>query len=78
MDIAICGALALLETTISVFLLGGLDKIRHDVSKTTVVFFLVQYLAVKFYRVFLYHRYFSPLRHLPGPSVSIHTCFHYL
>ncbi|KAI1357132.1 cytochrome P450, partial [Xylaria arbuscula] len=30
--------------------------------------FLAQYLAFKFYRVFLYPQYFSPLRKLPGPT----------
>lgn len=77
MDIVICGGLALLETATLVLLLGR-DIIRHDASKTTGAFFFVQYLAVKLYRVFLYHRYFSPLRHLPGPGVSIHIRFHHI
>lgn len=33
--------------------------------------FLAQYLALKYYRIFLYHKYFSPLRDVPGPSVSL-------
>lgn len=32
------------------------------------VSFALQYLSLKFYRIFLYHKYFSPLRHLPGPK----------
>ena len=38
--------------------------------KTFLGFFVAQYLAVKCYRIFLYPYYFSPLRHLPGPTVS--------
>lgn len=32
--------------------------------------FSVQYVLLKYYRLVLYPNYFSPLRHLPGPSVS--------
>lgn len=38
--------------------------------KTFLGFFTIQFLAVKCYRIFLYPYYFSPLRHLPGPTVS--------
>lgn len=33
-----------------------------------LVAFVVQYGALKVYTFFLYHRFFSPLRHLPGPT----------
>lgn len=32
--------------------------------------FLASYVGVKSYRIFLYHKLFSPLRHIPGPKVS--------
>lgn len=72
MDIISCGLLTLSE----VFLLQPLLLGRSDASSLRgsgdhyVAFFLVQYLTLKFYRIFLYHRYFSPLRHVPGPKVS--------
>lgn len=31
--------------------------------------FFAQYFVLKFYRIFLYPNFFSPLRHLPGPKV---------
>lgn len=33
--------------------------------------FLAQYFVLKFYRIFLYPKFFSPLRHLPGPGVRL-------
>lgn len=38
---------------------------------TFLIFFTLQYLTVKYYRIFLYPLYFSPLRHLPGPTVRL-------
>ena len=70
MDVAICAGISLLETVI----LGSLRGLVTPQSSTIWILtslFLVQYIAVKFYRVFLYHRYFSPFRHLPGPQVSL-------
>ncbi|ETS86108.1 hypothetical protein PFICI_04133 [Pestalotiopsis fici W106-1] len=40
---------------------------RNIVHDSLVMFFIL-YLLTKIYRVFLYHRYFSPLRHLPTPE----------
>ncbi|EMR64334.1 putative cytochrome p450 3a5 protein [Eutypa lata UCREL1] len=40
----------------------------HGWVKTLLVLFIVQYLGVKYYRIFLYPHYFSPLRQLPGPT----------
>ena len=39
-----------------------------------LVAFVVQYGALKVYTFFLYHRFFSPLRHLPGPTVRPSSC----
>jgi hypothetical protein len=36
---------------------------------TAILLFLAQWLVYGIYAVILYPRYFSPLRHLPGPSV---------
>ncbi|KAJ4250251.1 hypothetical protein NW762_012066 [Fusarium torreyae] len=38
--------------------------------KAAAVLALLLFLIIKIYRIFLYHKYFSPLRHLPGPTVS--------
>ncbi|KAI1433904.1 cytochrome P450 [Xylaria sp. CBS 124048] len=70
MDIIICAGLSLagalvvagLQTSHRVDWLSGTPK---DVA---ITLFITQYFALKYYRVFLYHKYFSPLRHLPGPT----------
>ncbi|RYP61314.1 hypothetical protein DL769_007763 [Monosporascus sp. CRB-8-3] len=67
MDVAICGGLALCETAILDLLLAPLMT-EHSVIRVSACLFLIQYLLVKYYRVFLYHKYFSPFRHLPGPK----------
>ncbi|KAG6361305.1 hypothetical protein INS49_009530 [Diaporthe citri] len=46
----------------------GLRQHSLPVLHTALITFLAQYLTLKFYRIFLYHRYFSPLRHVPGPT----------
>jgi hypothetical protein len=38
---------------------------------TAVPLFLLQWLAFAIYSIILYPRYFSPLRHLPGPPVGV-------
>lgn len=38
-------------------------------TQHVVILFLVQYFLLKYYRMFLYPTYFSPLRHFPGPGV---------
>lgn len=40
---------------------------------TFVQLFILLFVARLFYQVVLYPRYFSPLRHLPGPKVSTRT-----
>lgn len=73
MDIVSCVALALAQGK----LVERARFLEHASSplQTTILLFLLQYVALKVYRVFLYHRYFSPLRHVPGPTVS---CSHRL
>lgn len=72
MDLILCAGLAILETLLS-------NKFRisephqDKLYQTTLALFLVQYLLLKYYRVFLYHKYFSPLRNVPGPTVSKQT-----
>ncbi|KAI0596764.1 cytochrome P450 [Biscogniauxia sp. FL1348] len=65
MDLAICGALAVLE-------LATIRPVREadqlsTFSKLTIAF-LLQYAAMKLYRIVLYPAFFSPLRHVPGPQ----------
>ncbi|RYP21857.1 hypothetical protein DL767_009176 [Monosporascus sp. MG133] len=67
MDVAICGGLALCETAI-LYLLRAPLMTEQSVIRVSECLFLIQYLVVKYYRVFLYHKYFSPFRHLPGPK----------
>jgi hypothetical protein len=68
MDIVSCAALAVVQGSLA-------ERFRFlgpagSPLQTTVLLFALQYIALKVYRVFLYHRYFSPLRHVPGPTVS--------
>ncbi len=70
MDAYICGGLSLLETAILGSLGGGITA-EYGTVRISAFLLLFQFLTIKFYRVFLYHRYFSPLRHLPGPKVSL-------
>ncbi|ETS78006.1 hypothetical protein PFICI_10068 [Pestalotiopsis fici W106-1] len=45
------------------------DSIATNLSSEHVLsLFLTQYLLLKYYRMVLYPKYFSPLRHFPGPS----------
>ncbi|KAI0006418.1 cytochrome P450 [Xylariaceae sp. FL0662B] len=67
MDASVCAGLSVAEwLTASSF--GDSIGLSYNPKKVILVLFLVQYLAVKYYRIFLYHRYFSPFRHLPGPT----------
>lgn len=65
MDILKCFSLAAVETFAVARYLGWLIN-----TQVGCILFFAQYLALKYYRIFLYHKYFSPLRHLPGPAVS--------
>ncbi|KAK7958011.1 cytochrome P450 [Apiospora saccharicola] len=67
MDVLTCAALSLGEVQLA----NGLSKTKSgtvQLASNAAILFLGQYLLLKFYRVFLFHRYFSPFRHLPGPK----------
>ncbi|KAI1106347.1 cytochrome P450 [Jackrogersella minutella] len=66
MDLILCAGLTAAESIVVNKLPG--QETRPVSAKVALAFFLAQYLAVKYYRIFLYHKYFSPLRHLPGPT----------
>lgn len=70
MDVFKCLSLAALEA-LAIRVVGGR---AHNDNLTRVqtgcILFAIQYLLLKYYRVFLYHKYFSPLRHIPSPTVS--------
>lgn len=71
MDLLICAGLTAAELFVVDRLWSeGLKQHSLPVLHTALFTFLAQYLTLKFYRIFLYHRYFSPLRHVPGPTVS--------
>jgi cytochrome P450 len=72
MDLLICAGLATVEVLAATkFWAGGSGSRLNSlpVLHAAIGTFLAQYLTLKIYRIFLYHRYFSPLRHLPGPTV---------
>ncbi|KAI6090985.1 cytochrome P450 [Hypoxylon rubiginosum] len=69
MDILIAASLSAAEW-LAILVLPDLIRPSYSYSHTKTVLTLLslQYAAIKFYRIFLYHRYFSPFRHLPGPT----------
>lgn len=68
MELLLCAGLAAIESLLAKRLPDQeADKVT---IRTTIALFLAQYLAVKIYRIFLYPKYFSPLRNVPGPTVS--------
>lgn len=64
MDLLLCGILTALEVQY-------LPQLRslHIGGLGACTVFLVQYLSLKFYRLYLYPKHLSPLRKLPGPKV---------
>jgi len=78
MDFQIATLLSLAET---ILLAGGALEGRFtlrpaelplwDILSYFVIFFSVQYGALKFYRFVIYPHFVSPLRYLPGPKVSL-------
>ena len=66
MDLITCGALTVLEL---IMLRPVWEASQFSTFNTSVGVFLLQYVAVKLYRIILYPAFFSPLRHLPGPTV---------
>ncbi|KAI4864228.1 cytochrome P450 [Hypoxylon rubiginosum] len=73
MDVLISASLSAVEW-LAILVLPGPFRLSYSYShsysptKTVLILFLLQYAVIKFYRIFLYHRYFSPFRHLPGPT----------
>lgn len=68
MDIAICAGLGIIEA-FALSLTGIGYPYGLTFTQTVGICLFLQYVALTFYRVFLYHKYFSPFRHLPGPTV---------
>ncbi|KAI2638511.1 cytochrome P450 [Xylaria nigripes] len=70
MDIIICAGLSMVGTLIVTGLRAyyRVDWLSGTAKDAAITLFITQYLALKYYRIFLYHKYFSPLRHLPGPT----------
>ncbi|KAL2283227.1 hypothetical protein FJTKL_10108 [Diaporthe vaccinii] len=70
MDLLACAALALITSLLSAHLgySGGPKQTTR--FQLFAVSFVFHYLSLNFYRIYLYHKYFSPLRHLPGPKDS--------
>ncbi|KAI0160442.1 cytochrome P450 [Xylariaceae sp. FL1272] len=71
MDVIICAGLSVVTTFLVSVLIAQLyvDAPPSAITKKTIlVHFAVEYFTLKVYRTFIYHNYFSPLRHLPGPS----------
>ncbi|CAJ2502989.1 Uu.00g103830.m01.CDS01 [Anthostomella pinea] len=64
MDILSCAALAVIE---SVALRALVSDIDVGPQRIAFIAFGLQYLVLKWYRLFLYPKYFSPWRHLPTP-----------
>lgn len=79
MDLLICAGLTTLELfAVDKLWPKGWGQQTFPVLHAALYTFLAQYLTLKFYRIFLYHRYFSPLRHVPGPTVScLGSCHRY-
>ncbi|KAI1149903.1 cytochrome P450 3A5 [Nemania diffusa] len=65
MDLAVSIVLATVELSLSSVSLRTEGSLRP--SRLIALFFL-HYSLLKFYRIYLYPRIFSPLRHLPGPQ----------
>jgi hypothetical protein len=64
------GALISLAASSLLALLAPDYVIASSLLRTFMVLFLAQISLTSIYQVFLYPKLFSPLRHLPGPSVS--------
>lgn len=68
MDLLICAALSFVASILGARL-GYFGTSKQITGRELfAIGFVLPYLSLKFYRIFLYHKYFSPLRHLPGPK----------
>lgn len=68
MDILSCAALVLTEIAFLPALSAGRCFVLF---RTFSALFLVHYVVLKIYRIVIYPKFFSPLRHLPGPKASL-------
>lgn len=69
MDLAISVVLTSVELSFSKANLGVGKGVGSLHLSRFVGLLLLHYFLLKFYRVYLYPRFFSPLRSLPGPQV---------
>ncbi|KAJ3556516.1 hypothetical protein NPX13_g10117 [Xylaria arbuscula] len=65
MDLAVCATLSVIEAHLA---LRSLRAENIPGFGQIAALFLLNYALIKLYRVYLYPRYFSSLRHLPGPQ----------
>ncbi|KAK2765048.1 hypothetical protein FQN54_008747 [Arachnomyces sp. PD_36] len=65
-DVQACAALSLAEALLAVISLK--ERATRDSLLILLPLFVVQYTFLKIYRIFVYPFFFSPLRHLPGPT----------
>jgi hypothetical protein len=70
MDIAKCALISILESYASHAYVGEPHMTRGQIE-LALILFAVQYLFVKAFNIFIYPHYFSPLRSIPGPEVSL-------
>lgn len=64
MDVLICMGLTALE------LLTVESLSSHVLDRyVAAIIFILQYMTLKVYRIYLYPKHLSPLRHIPGPTV---------
>jgi len=71
MDFQAASVLSLAETLICAFSQGKLHETQlptQALLSQFLFYFTIQYCILKFYRIILYPRSFSPLRHIPGPT----------
>ncbi|KAI0804906.1 cytochrome P450 [Xylaria sp. FL0064] len=66
MDALVAAGLAIVETAI--YVQRHEPHMKYSAAWTIWSCFFTQYLAFKFYRIFLYPQYCSPFRKLPGPT----------
>lgn len=69
MDVIACAVLASVEAAVLPAAFGARRRLLW------LALFVIQYVAIKCYRILLYPKYFSPLRHIPGPAVSLSCLF---
>ncbi|KAI1141284.1 cytochrome P450 [Hypoxylon sp. FL0543] len=68
MDLLKCSGLTALEVFAITKVASCLQTDGLSATQAGCILLVIQYLLLKCYRVFLYPKYFSPFRHLPGPT----------